>query len=295
MNVKFVIAMLLLLPLLAPAPAEAFDISTRTSPPVQGTPPAAAHPRPALVLSQDEDYAQPPASFRLGPQTSVNLAVQGGGDASQRGAGAPQRHALTHFYDNNQGPVSAAPAAVPALALTTPSAQRRGIGDTPAIGAVVTRQATEQLKLQGGYNWNAPGKYVTTGSQYDNGNFGPETFDPQNYKGSYSFALGAEFQQSKTLSFRGGVQYDSANPAQVALQASRQQSPRALAAVGASYVLGDGALVDLAASHVFFSDGMMGVAQRLSEDPGNDAQVQLKGKAFSHENVIKIQVRWKFK
>lgn len=287
MRYRVVIVLGLLLPLLASAQARAFEISTQGAPAQtaalpQPTTVPAARPRPALVVSHDEDYAAAP-SFRLTKQTALSLAAAP--------PAANDRPALTHSYAERAA-VSAAPIAVPALALTTPANSYRN-GAPSALGATVTHQATNQLKLQGGYNWNAPSKYDASGSQY-NTNFGANTFDPHAYEGSYSLAAGAEFQQTKALSFRGGVQYDSNSPQQAALQNS-QPSPRALAAVGASYLLGDSALVDVAASHVFFADGMMGVAQKLSSDSNGDTQVALKGKAFSHDNVIKIQFRWKFK
>ncbi|MDE1151648.1 MAG: outer membrane protein transport protein [Micavibrio sp.] len=177
-------------------------------------------------------------------------------------------------------------------ALSSPATIQHSVQGAPAgIGATFSHKATDSLTLQGSYNFYAPAGYGT--SQYLTG-FSPYEFSPEGYGSSYSFAVGAKWQQTDKLSFRSGLQYD--NTPAFSQQAAIDQHDGAsyLAQLGASLNIANGAFVDVAASHLFFKDGMMGVAKNLSEDSG-DAQLQLKGKAFSHDNTIKVAFKWKFK
>ncbi len=165
-------------------------------------------------------------------------------------------------------------------------------GSPGSVGAVVRHQATDNLSFLGSYNYYAPSNFGS--SQYDTG-YSHNTFAPQTYGSSYSLGLGAEWQQTDHLLFRTGVQYDN-TPAfsEQAIQ-NDHAGKSYLAQLGARLNLGNDTSLDVAASHLFFKDGMMGISKSLTDDPNNDAQLQLKGKTFSHDNVIKVQVKWKFK
>jgi len=189
---------------------------------------------------------------------------------------------LAHGMDGQ--PVSAA--------LSSPGAiQHSPQGAPVGVGATFAHRASDNLTIMGSYNFYAPSGYGT--SQYLNG-FSPYDFSPQGYGSSYSFGVGAKWQQTDKLSFRSGLQYFNTPGFSDQAVTTQRDGASYLAQLGASLNIADGALLDVAASHLFFKDGMMGVAKNLSED-NNDAQVQLKGKAFSHDSTIKVALKWKFK
>ncbi len=264
MLTRLAIAVICLTPALFPQHAEAFETSSQSMPTI------VIHPAPK---------PQPAPQF----QAPAPAATAGAYHITQR----------TSLFIDGQPVASRTMEGTAVVSALSGSSFGHPVAGTPgSVGAVVKHQATDNLSFMGSYNFSPPSSFGA--GQYDTG-YRHDTFAPQTYGSSYSLGLGAEWQQTDHLSFRTGVQYDNTP----AFSPQALQNDRAgksyLAQLGARLNLGNDTSLDVAASHIFFKDGMMGISKSLTDDPNNDAQLQLKGKTFSHDNVIKVQVHWKFK
>jgi long-chain fatty acid transport protein len=115
---------------------------------------------------------------------------------------------------------------------------------------------------------------------------------PENFKDTWRYSLGANYQFDNLWKFRMGVAYDQ-SPVQDAYRTARlPDSDRTWLALGAQYAMSPAVKLDLGATYIWVKDGS--IAQ-ISTNPASIAQYgYLKGNYSNNVVVVSGQVTWNF-
>ena len=162
--------------------------------------------------------------------------------------------------------------------------------DTLGIG--FAHKYDDRLTILGSANWFGWSNFDEIRVQFDAG--GPDSVTPEAYDDSFSLALGAKWKQDENWTFRGGVQYDQ-TPTTLPDRSTRTpDGDRYWLSLGATYNVNDRLSLDLAASHLFITDGDIALSKRFYAGSPVDTTVNVNGKAESSVEIFSLQANWKF-
>jgi len=121
---------------------------------------------------------------------------------------------------------------------------------TPDIATFgVAHDITDRLTLQGQATWFGWSNFDAITAFRDSGAVASSVI--QNYKNTWAFAIGAEYDASEDWTIRGGVQYDN-TPTVDAFRTSRTpDGDRTWLSLGATYKVTDNLDLDLAGTYIF--------------------------------------------
>lgn len=115
----------------------------------------------------------------------------------------------------------------------------------------------------------------------------PESVTAENYRDTWSFAVGAEHQYSEALTLRAGVQVDP-TPTQDGFRTTQvPDADRVLLGIGASYRIGESLTVDAAYAHVFLEDTEIDL-RRLN------GAAAIRAASESAIDILSVQLRYRF-
>ena len=118
------------------------------------------------------------------------------------------------------------------------------------VGFGIAQKVTPELTLLGQVNYFNWSRYEAVRFRFDDGS--PDLVSTQNYKDSWSFAIGAEYQLNDKWTVRGGFQYDQTPSSDATWFSSRvADADRYYVAVGATYRFSDMLSVDVGYAHAF--------------------------------------------
>lgn len=161
--------------------------------------------------------------------------------------------------------------------------------DILSFGAA--HRVNDRLKLLGSANWFGWSAFKEIRVSFDAG--GPDSVTPENYEDTFSLALGAEWQQTERLSFRGGLQFDKTPTVDEDRSTVTPDGNRYWASLGASYAVNDRLSLDLAASYVVAEDADIDVSKTFYAGP-LETTVNTVGTAENSVGILSLQAVWKF-
>lgn len=162
--------------------------------------------------------------------------------------------------------------------------------DTASIG--FAHKYDDRLTILGSASWFGWSNFDEIRVEFDAG--GPDSVTPEAFDDSFSVALGAKWQQNENWTFRGGVQYDQ-TPTTLPDRSTRTpDGDRYWLSLGATYNVNDRLSLDLAASHLFITDGDIALTKRFYAGSAVDTTVNVNGRAESSVEIFSLQANWKF-
>ncbi len=117
------------------------------------------------------------------------------------------------------------------------------------------QQVTERLALLGTLEWTHWSRVQPTFA-YNSAGIAVDSI-PVGFKDGWFYALGAEYMYNPRLTLRAGLSYEKSPVTDENRTQFLPDSDRWTPSVGASYKWSDRITIDLAYSHIFFSDGSM--------------------------------------
>ncbi len=156
----------------------------------------------------------------------------------------------------------------------------------------VSHQINDTVKVLGSINRFGWDNFDTIPVVFDDGS--PPSYSPQNYEDSYSFALGAEWKKSETITWRGGVQYDKTPTTDGDRSSRTPDGDRFWVSLGASYQLNEHMSIDAAATHIFMEDGKINLDKRIYEGTAADTTVNINGTSDNSLDILSLAAVWRF-
>lgn len=159
-------------------------------------------------------------------------------------------------------------------------------------GLSVAQDVGDRLKLLGSYNWFGWSKFKQIDVHFDNG--APDNVTPEDFKNSYSLALGAEWKQTDDLTLRTGVQFDQTPTTNAERNTRLPDSNRYWLSLGASYAFTKNFSIDAAATHIFMSKANVNVTDTIYGGTPAATTNHLQGSSANMINMISLQTDVKF-
>jgi long-chain fatty acid transport protein len=159
-------------------------------------------------------------------------------------------------------------------------------------GLSIAQGVSDRLTLLGSYNWFGWNKFKAIDVKFDDG--APDNVTPEDFKNSYSVALGAEWKQTDELTLRTGVQYDQTPTTDAERDTRLPDSNRYWLSVGATYALNKNFSIDAAATHIFMNNANVNLADTIYGGTGAATTNLLKGSSENMINMISLQTNVKF-
>lgn len=160
------------------------------------------------------------------------------------------------------------------------------------LGLGVAHKAREDLTLLASYNYFGWDNFDNIPVVFDNGD--PASISPQAYRNSYSVALGAEWRQSETFTWRGGVQYDMTPTTDAERSTRTPDGDRYWLSAGMTYAVSEHLSIDAAATHIIVTDGDVDLTRRIYEGTAADTTARVRGTSDNKLNILSLQAVWKF-
>lgn len=155
--------------------------------------------------------------------------------------------------------------------------------ETVMLGA--WHRVNARLAVMGGATWTRWSRFQELRIRYDSSQ--PDTVQPEQWKNSWRYSLGATYEYNSHWTLRGGVAYDETPIPSAALRTPRiPGNNRKWISVGAGYHPSMNVTVDLAYAHLF-----------VSTTPINNTNATastLSGSFDSHVDIVSAQVQWHF-
>lgn len=159
-------------------------------------------------------------------------------------------------------------------------------------GLSVAQDVGDRLKLLGSYNWFGWSKFKEIDVRFDDG--APDNVTPEDFKNSYSLALGAEWKQTDDLTLRTGVQFDQTPTTDAERNARIPDSNRYLLSLGATYALNKNFAIDAAATHIFMNNANVNLTDTIYGGTAAATTNLLQGSSENMINIVSLQANVKF-
>jgi long-chain fatty acid transport protein len=164
--------------------------------------------------------------------------------------------------------------------------------DTPeSLGLSVHQRVTNRLSLTGTVEWTNWSRFDELRVKFDTPGV-PDNVTEENWKDTYFFALGANYQLTDKLLLRGGVAYDQTPVRDNFRTARLPDEDRYWVALGTTYAFNDHISVDVCYTHIFVLDSS--IDETFHPIPGSAAAGTLHGDYENSVDILAVQANVKF-
>jgi long-chain fatty acid transport protein len=156
----------------------------------------------------------------------------------------------------------------------------------------VVHQLTPRLTLLGDVQWFNWSRFNEIRVKFANGL--PDAVVPENYRDSWTAAVGAEYRWDDRLTLRTGFQFDETPTVDGFRNTEIPDGNRYWITIGASYHLTDRAVIDAAYAHAFFEDGSVDVTRSFYAGTPAAGTVAVSGLAQTNVDSLSLNFRYTF-
>ncbi len=165
--------------------------------------------------------------------------------------------------------------------------------DLPAIASLaVSQQLSPKWTLLGEVQWFDWSAFQELRVQFADGR--PDAVLPQNYRDSYTVAVGAEYRVTDALTMRTGFQFDQTPTVDADRSSSLPDGNRYWLTIGGAYRLSDRASIDAAYAHVFFEDGDVNLTRTFYGGTPAAGIINTNGQAQTSVDTLSLNFRYRF-
>jgi long-chain fatty acid transport protein len=163
----------------------------------------------------------------------------------------------------------------------------------PAIASLaVSQKVTSKLTLLGEVQWFDWSTFQELRFQFDDGR--PDVVLPQNYRDSYTVAVGAEYKVTDDVTMRTGFQFDQTPTVDSDRNTNLPDGNRYWITLGADWRISDRSSLDAAYAHVFFENGDVNVTRTFYDGTPLASTVNVNGQAQTSVDTVSLNFRYKF-
>ncbi|MCI0431657.1 MAG: outer membrane protein transport protein [Rhodospirillales bacterium] len=165
--------------------------------------------------------------------------------------------------------------------------------DTPeTVGLSLYQRISDRLSLVGTVEWTNWSRFDELRVEFDTPGM-PDDVTEENWEDTFFFALGANYQLSKSLLVRGGVAYDQTPVRDEFRTARLPDEDRYWIALGGTYALTDMLTIDVGYAHVFVRDSS--IEEDFDAVPGPiTAPGTVAGEYENSVDIFAVQANLKF-
>ena len=204
--------------------------------------------------------------------------------------GLTYRSAVTHELN---GDVQIGGLTGPLAGSNSKSSMKADLNLPDIVGLGIAQRISPELTLLGQVNWFNWSRYESVVFKFDNGQ--PDLVNAQNYKDSWSFALGAEYRLNDAWTIRGGFQYDETPTRDAEFFSSRvPDGNRYYLTLGTTYRFSETLALDLAYAHAFLTESDINRTDIVFGGTPVQSSVATRGKTDGYFDVIAAKLVWKF-
>jgi len=156
----------------------------------------------------------------------------------------------------------------------------------------VVHQLTSRITLLGDVQWFDWSRFAEIRVKFADGR--PDAVVPENYRDSWTAALGVEYRWSDSLTVRTGFQFDETPIVDAFRNTEIPDGNRYWITIGASYKLFDHAIIDAAYAHAFFEDGAVDITRSFYGGTPAAGTVSINGLAKTDVDSISLNLRYTF-